>query len=282
MHGCTACTAAMLPAPTTIVLPAHKQHSLRSRYMEDRDAAALQRASKHSARRTLASFVVGVLGTVAVFSVAGYGPRWSGERARQCTAPAAPLCRRLRAPTAPAHPPGMPCAGPRPALLTRTTASHVKGLAQQEQQQQQLEQQQQTAASAGDLAERAAQLRRVSVPWTPLLSQHELERGLTYYGSGERLRAVAAKLLAGQPIKVWAASLARQQLQQLQLPPGCIKPCFAYMPCLYVPMPDLVDAAHAHATVATGLHAGGERDVWGRRQRAQPGLPPPLLRVHHP
>jgi hypothetical protein len=30
-----------------------------------------------------------------------------------------------------------------------------------------------------------------------------VERGLSYYGSGARLRAVAAKLLAGKPIKAY-------------------------------------------------------------------------------
>lgn len=42
----------------------------------------------------------------------------------------------------------------------------------------------------------------LQVPWEPLLTREELMRGLTYYGSGGRLHAVAAKLLAGQPIKV--------------------------------------------------------------------------------
>lgn len=38
------------------------------------------------------------------------------------------------------------------------------------------------------------------VPWQPVLSHRQLRRGLTYYGSGDRLRQVAAKLLAGQPL----------------------------------------------------------------------------------
>ena len=41
------------------------------------------------------------------------------------------------------------------------------------------------------------------LPWPPRLAQHEVERGISYYGSGDRLRAVAAKLLAGQPIKAF-------------------------------------------------------------------------------
>ena len=48
--------------------------------------------------------------------------------------------------------------------------------------------------------------RRLEVPWGPQLTQEEAERGLLYYGSGKRLQAVAAKLLAGQPIKVGAGS----------------------------------------------------------------------------
>ena len=43
---------------------------------------------------------------------------------------------------------------------------------------------------------------RLRLPWPAMLSQEEVLRGLGYYGSGERLRAVAAKLLAGRPIKV--------------------------------------------------------------------------------
>lgn len=39
------------------------------------------------------------------------------------------------------------------------------------------------------------------LPWEPLLSEEELQRGLTYYGSGARLQAVAQKLLEGKPIK---------------------------------------------------------------------------------
>lgn len=39
------------------------------------------------------------------------------------------------------------------------------------------------------------------LPWRPLFSEEELQRGMTHYGGGERLRRVAAKLAAGQPIK---------------------------------------------------------------------------------
>lgn len=35
------------------------------------------------------------------------------------------------------------------------------------------------------------------VPWTPLLTEQDVARGLAYWGSGRRLQAVAAKLLAG-------------------------------------------------------------------------------------
>ncbi|KAL4437433.1 hypothetical protein ABPG75_004572 [Micractinium tetrahymenae] len=44
--------------------------------------------------------------------------------------------------------------------------------------------------------------RELRVPWTPLLTEQDVARGLAYYGSGRRLQAVAAKLLAGKPIKV--------------------------------------------------------------------------------
>lgn len=49
---------------------------------------------------------------------------------------------------------------------------------------------------------------RLRVPWGPLLTSSEAARGMAYYGSGDRLRRVAAKLLAGKPIKVRSASAA--------------------------------------------------------------------------
>lgn len=47
---------------------------------------------------------------------------------------------------------------------------------------------------------------RLTVPWGPLLTQQEAQRGLAYYGSGSRLQELAAKLVAGKPIKVRAGS----------------------------------------------------------------------------
>ena len=43
---------------------------------------------------------------------------------------------------------------------------------------------------------------RLRLPWPPLFSEEEVQRGTAYYGSGARLRRVAAKLLNGQPITV--------------------------------------------------------------------------------
>ena len=43
---------------------------------------------------------------------------------------------------------------------------------------------------------------QATMPWEPLLTKDELQRGIGYYGSGARIRRVAAKLLAGKPIKV--------------------------------------------------------------------------------
>ena len=43
---------------------------------------------------------------------------------------------------------------------------------------------------------------QAALPWEPLLTQDDLQRGIGYYGSGARIRRVAAKLLAGKPIKV--------------------------------------------------------------------------------
>lgn len=41
------------------------------------------------------------------------------------------------------------------------------------------------------------------LPWAPLLTDDERARGITHYGSGARMRRVAAKLLRGQPIKAF-------------------------------------------------------------------------------
>lgn len=45
--------------------------------------------------------------------------------------------------------------------------------------------------------------RSLRMPWAPLLTAEEVKRGLAYYGSGARLEAVAAKLMAGRPIKIF-------------------------------------------------------------------------------
>jgi hypothetical protein len=59
------------------------------------------------------------------------------------------------------------------------------------------------AAAAAAAAPAAKPRHEAVLPWPPRLAQQELQRGLTYYGSGERFRALAAKLLASQPIKVF-------------------------------------------------------------------------------
>ncbi|EFN55332.1 hypothetical protein CHLNCDRAFT_134328 [Chlorella variabilis] len=46
-------------------------------------------------------------------------------------------------------------------------------------------------------------VRHLHTPWEPLLTRDEVRRGLAYYGSGRRMQRVAAKLLAGRPIKVF-------------------------------------------------------------------------------
>jgi hypothetical protein len=47
-----------------------------------------------------------------------------------------------------------------------------------------------------------AQLPEHRLPWRPWLSQVEARRGVAYPGSGQALRRLAAKLLAGQPISI--------------------------------------------------------------------------------
>lgn len=45
--------------------------------------------------------------------------------------------------------------------------------------------------------------RSLRMPWAPLLTAEEVKRGLAYYGSGQRMEALAAKLMAGRPIKIF-------------------------------------------------------------------------------
>lgn len=80
---------------------------------------------------------------------------------------------------------------------------------QQRQQQQQLSRQQRLGSERD--AELEGWAERLQVPWGALLTGDEAARGLTNWGSGERMKRVAAKLLAGQPIKVFAlgASVTR-------------------------------------------------------------------------
>ena len=44
------------------------------------------------------------------------------------------------------------------------------------------------------------------MPWEPLLTDEGVQRAEGYYGTGRRIRKVAAKLMAGQPIQVWASA----------------------------------------------------------------------------
>lgn len=46
------------------------------------------------------------------------------------------------------------------------------------------------------------------IPWDPELSEEEVARAQGYFGSGTRIRKVAAKLRAGQPIKVSVVAAA--------------------------------------------------------------------------
>jgi len=47
-----------------------------------------------------------------------------------------------------------------------------------------------------------AQARLRRLPWSPMLTEAEARRGVTYAGSGTALRRLAAKLLAGQAVKL--------------------------------------------------------------------------------
>jgi hypothetical protein len=48
----------------------------------------------------------------------------------------------------------------------------------------------------------ALKVRLRKLPWQPMLSEAEARRGVSYAGSGAPLRRLAAKLLAGQPVKI--------------------------------------------------------------------------------
>ncbi|EFN58648.1 hypothetical protein CHLNCDRAFT_140901 [Chlorella variabilis] len=63
---------------------------------------------------------------------------------------------------------------------------------------------QQAAATAAAAGGTSALPQLPPPPWEPRLRREEVERGLAYYGSGNRLRRVAAKLMAGHPIKAYA------------------------------------------------------------------------------
>ncbi|KAL4422439.1 hypothetical protein ABPG75_008636 [Micractinium tetrahymenae] len=59
--------------------------------------------------------------------------------------------------------------------------------------------------TASAAAQSVARLLRdpLPVPWEPLLAPDDVKRAEAYYGTGRALRHVAAKLLAGRPIKVY-------------------------------------------------------------------------------
>jgi hypothetical protein len=42
----------------------------------------------------------------------------------------------------------------------------------------------------------------MEMPWQAVLTEEERARGISFYGSGGRLRAVGRRLLEGQPIHV--------------------------------------------------------------------------------
>lgn len=65
------------------------------------------------------------------------------------------------------------------------------------------------------------QLLSLRLPWgDPILTEEEMQRGITYYGSGARLRAVAHKLLQGRRVKVGTA--VGLQVVLRQVPAGCL------------------------------------------------------------
>jgi len=103
-----------------------------------------------------------------------------------------------------------------PCAVAAAVEEDTEAAAHAQQQQQQEQQQEQQVPGASVDTEEAwrphsvleSWAERLTVPWGPLLTQQEAQRGLAYYGSGGRLQAVAARLLAGKPIKVRRAHAA--------------------------------------------------------------------------
>jgi len=147
-----------------------------------------------------------------------------------------------------------------------------------------------------------------------MLTPEEASRGLSFYGSGERLQAVAAKLLAGKPIKVrrgWAGSGApwgggREQGLGLGCSQGCTQglggwslvgsvcSCLTRGP-VYLRVQSTANwhsvhrgkgkhkpAAYTHMEcpwllALVGLHAGSQRDSWHWCHPPLPLLPLKVL-----
>lgn len=63
--------------------------------------------------------------------------------------------------------------------------------------------------------------RELQLPWEPLLTETDVARGLSYYGSGRRLQAVAAKLLAGAWLCRAHRGSCTRQVYKSCLPPRC-------------------------------------------------------------
>ena len=89
-----------------------------------------------------------------------------------------------------------PAAQPEQQLATKPAAD------QQQQQQPESPAAQQPAAPA-------APADPAPLPWKPVLSAAQLKRGLSFYGTGQRIERFAAKLMAGQPVT--AVSCAAEQ-----------------------------------------------------------------------
>lgn len=126
----------------------------------------------------------------------------------------------------------------------------------------------QGALRASHLPELCRRRAQDQLPWEPYLTDEEVQRAEGYYGTGQRLRRVAAKLLAGKPI-------------QVLLPPR---------PLLPPPASSIVHQARtlqhtallAHLLAAwgsacVGVHAGRQRDARPGRLRPRPQLRLPLL-----
>ena len=103
--------------------------------------------------------------------------------------------------------------------------------------------------AVADPAQRNAILNHLQLPWKPVLSGAQLKRGLSYYGTGQRIEHFVAKLIAGHPV----TAVSYYQYRRCSLPCCLVKFATATRPLF-----DFI----------TG-HYRWKHNLWGRCYRSQ-------------